>query len=193
MQMEPRLTRHIQPHSELRSRTSPRGFTLVELLITVAVASVLLGVAAPSFQTAMRTNRIAALTNDLVASLQLARSEAVMRGARVTLCTSQSVTSATPACSAAADWQDGWLVFLDGSTEGTLDGTDLVLAVGLPASSGSISGGTNFAHYVSYMPSGVSDGSSTSDGDLTVCIAPDQRTLSLSNTGRVSVKKGTCS
>ncbi|TNF61933.1 MAG: prepilin-type N-terminal cleavage/methylation domain-containing protein, partial [Burkholderiales bacterium] len=64
------------------------GFTLIELMVTITVLAVLLGVGVPSFQATIQGNRITTAANDLVAALQYARSEAVRRGVNVTVCSS---------------------------------------------------------------------------------------------------------
>lgn len=69
------------------------GFTLVELMVTLAVLAVLLGIAVPSFQNITNRNRLTAITNEMVAALQLARVEAVRRNARVTFCPTTNGTS----------------------------------------------------------------------------------------------------
>lgn len=58
------------------------GFTLVELMITIAVAAILLATATPSFTSLIQNHRLVAQHNDFVANLNLARSEAVKRSAR---------------------------------------------------------------------------------------------------------------
>ena len=80
------------------------GVTLIELMIAIAVLAVLLGIGIPSFQDTIRTNRVAAITNDLVGALQFARSEAVRRGEDVTVCSSNDQAT----CS--GTWSDGWVV-----------------------------------------------------------------------------------
>ncbi len=80
------------------------GVTLVELLVVLAVFAILLGFGVPSFRATIETNRIATVSNDLVAALHFARSEAVRRGEDVTLCSSNDQSS----CSGA--WVDGWVV-----------------------------------------------------------------------------------
>ncbi|MGB5729503.1 MAG: GspH/FimT family pseudopilin, partial [Thiogranum sp.] len=65
-----------------------RGFTLVELLSTLAVAGILLTVGVPSMQDLIRNNRLTAATNLFVSSLNIARSEAIKQGRNATVCVS---------------------------------------------------------------------------------------------------------
>jgi len=169
------------------------GFTLIELMAVLTVAVVLLMVAVPSFQAMLRTNRIAALTNELTTALQYARSEAVSRGAQVTLCKSADTADSTPTCQASAKWQDGWIVFVDNNGNGNLDGADAPLKIGQPSAVGAvIDGATNFGEYIRFLPSGQSAGSTGPNGTLSICIAPDQRSIILNNVGRLRVDRGTC-
>jgi type IV fimbrial biogenesis protein FimT len=99
-----------------------KGFTLVEMLATIAVATVLLGIATPSFMDMTRRNRTTTYSNDLIATINLARSEAIRRGTNVSICH----TSNGSACAAAntGAWGDGWLVFTDANGNGSIDAAD---------------------------------------------------------------------
>ena len=100
------------------------GFTLIELMVTISIAAILLTVGAPSFSTMMQNNRIATHTNTFISSMHLARSEAVKRSMRVTMCPTTNGTS----CANSNDWTTGWLVFTDNSgTIGTFDPADVLL------------------------------------------------------------------
>lgn len=83
-----------------------KGFTLLELLVTITVAAVILGLGVPSFRSVIQNNRATTHTNDLVTALNLARSEATRRAAAVTVCSSTNGV----ACSASNDWSTGWIV-----------------------------------------------------------------------------------
>ena len=107
----------------IRPHRIASGFTLVELLLTLAILGVLVGLAAPSFGSAMRDVRRGATADALVGTLQLARSEAIKRAARVSVC---AKAGARGGCG--ADWHAGWIAFVDdGATPGTLDAGETVL------------------------------------------------------------------
>lgn len=88
-------------------RASRSGFTLTELLVTLAVASVLLGVGVPSFVEMAKDSRTRSEYNRIALSLSLARSEAAKRSRPVTLCARRGETQC------GTDWSEGWLVFVD--------------------------------------------------------------------------------
>lgn len=173
------------------------GVTLIELVVTLSIAAILLAIGVPSFQNIVATNRIASLTNELSSALQLARSEAVTRGKTVTVCKSNDVSASAPSCNTVEDdgWQNGWVVFVDDNNDGDLDSGELALRVGQPSSGNAvISGDTNFVSYVKYRPNGQSEGASSGTaGTLTICIAPNQRSITLNPIGRLSIATGTCS
>lgn len=82
-----------------------RGFTLLELLITVVVGAILLGIAMPSFRSYVQTSRLTTESESLVYSLNLARDEAVKLDTTVDVCASSDMAT----CSS-DDWKTGWIV-----------------------------------------------------------------------------------
>lgn len=76
-----------------RNTHATGGFTLVELMVVLAVLAVLLGVAVPSFQNITNRNRLTAVTNEMVGALQLTRVEAVRRNGRVVFCPTTTGTA----------------------------------------------------------------------------------------------------
>lgn len=97
---------------------SENGFTLVELLITIVVISVLLATAVPSFMQFIKNNRVTGQANSLVVSTQMARNEAVKRGAGTTLC---AANADMDGCSGSTDWSTGWIVFSDLNRDGDIN------------------------------------------------------------------------
>jgi len=107
------------------------GFTLLELMITMAIAAILLTVAVPSFQTTISNNRLATQTNSLVTDINIARSEAAKRGTGVVLCSSSNPNAPTPTCVGAGNaWTGGWLVFVDADSSGAFNAGDPLIKVG---------------------------------------------------------------
>lgn len=94
------------------------GFTLVELLITIVVVSVLMAVAVPSFMEFIKNNRVTGQANSFVVSSQMARNEAVKRGAGTTMC---AANADLDGCSGNNDWSTGWVVFSDLNRDGTIN------------------------------------------------------------------------
>jgi type IV fimbrial biogenesis protein FimT len=165
------------------------GFTLIELLVTIAVGAILLMVAVPNYITFVLNGRMAAQSNDFLSALQLARSEAVKRGVLVSVC--KSADGAT--CTTAGTWAQGWIVFTDASTVGTLDGTDFLIR-SFPAVSGgsTLVGGANVANFVSYRLTGDTSLTAGANGLVSLCpIAPAGvagRDIQISASGRARVQ-----
>lgn len=96
--------------NEIRATRRPgstaRGFTLIELMTAITIFGILMMIAVPSFRDAALGSRLSAIANNLLASVQLARSEAIKRNAVITLCATANGTS----CAASGGWEQGWIV-----------------------------------------------------------------------------------
>lgn len=167
-----------------------RGFTLLDLLVTLAVASLLLVLAVPAFSSLVRHGRLVAITNDLFSALYLARSEAVRRGTPVALCKSADQES----CTAEGGYDQGWIVFEDSDGNAQREPDEPIIQVRHLISRASITGNLPVARYVSYSPLGATRASSGAlqMGTLTVCSVPDARKIVISRTGRPRVERTEC-
>ncbi len=156
-----------------------RGFTMIELLITITIAVILLTIAAPSFQSFIAQNRVESASNQLLASFAYARSEAIKRGARITVCKSSDAANC-----GGAGWEEGWIIFLDSDNSGTRENTETLLRVFPAQPSGvTIRGNNNFVNRVSYLAGGAS----TSFGTFAVCNGSSlsgSRAITINKTGR---------
>jgi type IV fimbrial biogenesis protein FimT len=157
------------------------GFTLVELMVAVAILAILLTVGLPQMKVYFQGARMVTNTNDLIAAMALARSEAVKRGLRVTICQSDNAASAAPTCSANTTWEDGWLVFTEDSTGagrglvGAYEPSsgDEVIRVHAAADGNDVSitpQDASIAKFVSFTSRGLpKDGSSAQSGVFSIC------------------------
>lgn len=106
-----------------------QAFTLVELMVTLAVAIILAAVGLPLFDSMQANSRAVAVANGLSTALNMARSEAVGQGVAAAACAKNSPTPSDTVCGVAADWVNGWLVFQDTDRDGVVDGSEQVLKI----------------------------------------------------------------
>jgi type IV fimbrial biogenesis protein FimT len=138
------------------------GFTLIELMVTLSIATIVMVMAIPSFSTSIKNNRLTTQVNQFVTGINLARSEAIRRGMNVTLCKSSDGGS----CVTTGNWSQGFIVFTDQDSNGTYtSSTETLLKIfGSAPTQISVTGNTAVASAISYKSNGM-----TSNGTLTFC------------------------
>ena len=165
--------------------------TLIELLFTVVSLGVLTAIAAPNFTSFVRDSRRAAMLNEFVAALNLARSEAVKRGVPVAVCRSNTGTSCT---GVGTSWADGWVVFvnLDNDSPAVVDGGEAILRVYQASGAAyTLTPSGTFANFIPYLPDGSTN---SSIGRFTYCDARglrSARAVLVNITGRMRLSRDT--
>ncbi len=91
------------------------GFTIVELIVTLAIAAILLSLGAPPMQTYLANQRVTAAMNTIATGFNLARSTAVEQRQPTGVC----ATSNGVSCGGSTDWSRGWMVWVDNDESGT--------------------------------------------------------------------------
>lgn len=170
-----------------------RGFTLIELMVTLTVAAVLALVAIPSLTAYQRNAELTALSNNLFAAINAARGEAMKRGMNAMVLPANGT-----------DWNSGWVVFVDVNRNQSFDlGTDaMVLSQSAPSSRFTVNGtGTASASapYILYDASGFTKDKFSAPVNLSITVARNDltgaslfeqtRLLLIANTGRVRICK----
>lgn len=172
-----------------------KGFTLVELLITIVVVSILLSTAVPSIMQMIKNNRVTTQANKLVTAIQLARNEAVKRGSRSTIC---AANTALDDCSGSTDWSGGWIVFsnlgndlsADTGTDTCLDSEDCLMRSSDGVGSSTLTGDGSAIHF---LPTGLTD-----NGPVTFTLKADdckyeqERSIIVTLQGHTTISQQAC-
>jgi len=110
-------------------KTKQSGFTLIELMVTLAVAIIVLAIGVPWYDNLVANNRMVSQHNLLVTAINFTKSEAVSKNSTATLCPDSDADESTQVCGDKDDWANGWFVFNDINTDGDLDSGEDVIKV----------------------------------------------------------------
>jgi type IV fimbrial biogenesis protein FimT len=162
------------------------GMTLLDLIISLSITVVMLGIAVPGTSTFITANRIAGQVNDLSSAIALTRSEAIRRNQHVVICKSADGNS----CTRSGRWDIGWLVYVDANMNRKWDSKKRVLHVQGKVPDGYTIRYSAFGsrHYVAYRPTGHT----RTNGTFYICKPKEMkrsRALILTKSGRVRLSK----
>ena len=158
------------------------GFTLLELLITVAVLTMVMAIGIPSMTTFIQNDRLTTQINTLVGHLSYARSEAVKRSQQVAVCASSNGTS----CSGGVNWETGWIIYVDADGDSAFDAGEPILRAQQLLDGSTTLKPAGIGTQVTYDYRGFATANSV--GSFSLCDsrgATYGKALSISTTGRV--------
>jgi type IV fimbrial biogenesis protein FimT len=156
------------------------GFTMIELIVTIAIAAVIAALGVPSFNLLIQNSRTSALTNDLSSGLNLARTEAITRADQVDLCPSND------GASCGGNWTDGWIVIVNATNE-------VLRVYGAPRDAATITQVPAANTTISFGPLGEpAVGPTALTAQVDGCTRDRARRIDVGPVGRVSVTRVPC-
>lgn len=158
-----------------------RGFTLIELIIVLAIFSILFHLASPNFQNIAANSRMTTQINTLVTSFNYARSEAVKRHHNVVICPNNDGS-----CAPQPHWHNGWLMFIDENFNRELEQREEVIYVEAAKQNIEITS-SRYRRRVVFRSTGHAYGSNASFVFCDQRGSTKARAIVLSNTGRTRI------
>lgn len=180
-----------------------RGFTLLELMVTMTIAGILAGIAIPNMRSFLQNNRIASTGNDLLHSIQIARTEGIKRqqtaGGTVTVCSTADSTLADASLTCSYGNFSQWFVFVDTNGNGQHVAGEAVLARGAASTNNTVKSDQNgIVCFGSNGFAGITCGPKTPTTSVAICdyrgntavgANSTARALFISQTGRARISQ----
>ncbi len=162
-----------------------RGFTIVELVVTLAVLSIILVWAVPSFRSITQNARVTSQANEFITSLNLARSEALKRQVPVSIAAASGGTIAS-------EFGNGWSVFVDFDGDGAVDASDITLATNAGLQGGLTLNSVNDISSLTYRADGTIAASRSFQVRIAECRGMAARDVVVSRIGHAQVTTVSC-
>lgn len=174
--------------------TNSKGFSLVELMVVLAVAGIGLSIIVPNFSANIKHSRLTSSVNELLSAVHVARSEASKRGVPVVICRTSDNSASTPTCGTGQSWRDGWIVYADDNGNGAFDNNEDVIQRGnTQPDSIFVKSHADIANTITYLPNGFADLPLGNGNQRLILYCDGQgsdnytRALVITNTGRPQV------
>jgi len=186
----------------VRYKQNNAGFTLIELVVTLVVVGILATIAVPSIRNIIKDHRLSGYTNELVADLNYARSEALKRATPVTTCKTTNPQANSPACdtTAADPWTTGRIIFVDTNNNGAINSGEQILRLrqaledNRSVIKGDSTASAGTANYITFLGDGITSLAAQAttppiqERYVVLCDdrgAGEKRTVAIGVTGRV--------
>lgn len=164
------------------------GFSLIEMIVTIAIAAILAMLAAPSMKEGIANSKTKELSSEFIAALNLAQSEAIKRGIQVSI---------DPVLTSGNQWKTGWNLFEDPNANGVQDaGEELIQTYDMQDNGVTlVSKDTTFSNWLAFQPSGAAKGNAGISGGFRICRADNNtarsRKITIQASGNIIAETGT--
>lgn len=176
--------------STLRQKIA--GFTIIEMIITVALLAVMVAVGVPGFGSLFQNNKLTEASNRFLSSITFARSEAINRNDSVTMCL---LNDDGDNCDSDGRWEDGWMIWVDTNSSNTFNvGEEIAVEAPLPDNYTLRADNNNFTNSITFSPAGDATGDVANGTELFRLCNPDAddtnaRVIHMNGVGRAWVNR----
>ena len=175
-----------------------KGFTIIELAVTLVVASIVISFAVSGFQNTASRNQLSVQVNTFVGAMQFARSEAIKRGVSVTMRSGRYVDAGGNFVDSGGSWQwqsqweNGWEIFIDPEPDGIKNGNPPLRIGGQLPQTFTLRSNANISIWISYQANGRTRGNGgLGTGSIVLCDNRDGTWVPQSGTARMIVVSST--
>jgi type IV fimbrial biogenesis protein FimT len=169
---------HLVPVPSRFQTNTQGGFTLVELIVVVAITGILMAIAVPDFIKSTRGIELAHQAKEMESAIKFARAKAMQLGQEVAMCRSDATQTKCNTGSPSDEWQNGWLIFSDLNSNGAYDqpttspvtmADEQLFQIKQAMSSGFtvVANNNQIGNYIAFNPAGEASGNLGNVGKFT--------------------------